>query len=70
MAEDHTQPAPVEEPEQDPLRDMWLFILFAIGVLCFVLFAAPKGCSEALQSKQAKSAQAAPQTEPRLPGQR
>ena len=70
MAEDHTQPAPVEEPEKDPLRDMWLFILFAIGILCFVLFAAPKGCSEALQSKQTKSAQATPSTEPSLLGQR
>ena len=70
MAEDHTQPAPVEEPEKDPLRDMWLFILFAIGVLCFVLLAAPKGCSEALQSKQTKSAQATPSAEPRLLGQR
>src|SRR5215510_3643620 len=57
MAEDHPQPAPVEEPEKDPLRDMWLFILFAIGVLCFVLFAAPKGCSEALQNKQKRRKQ-------------
>jgi len=70
MAEDHIQHAPVEEPEKDPLRDMWLFILFAIGILCFVLFAAPKGCSEALQGKQARSAQAAPPAEPRFLGQR
>ncbi len=51
MAEDHTPPAAPPAAETDPLRDMWLFILFAIGLVCFLFFAAPKGCSEALQEK-------------------
>jgi hypothetical protein len=51
MAEDHTPPAAPPAAEPDPLRDMWLFILFAIGLVCFLFFAAPKGCSEALQER-------------------
>jgi len=49
MATDHTPPPQGEEREDDRLLDIWLFTLFALGVLIFVLFAAPKGCQDALQ---------------------
>jgi hypothetical protein len=51
MAEDPTSHSPVEEREDDRLLDIWLFTFFALSVLIFVLFAAPKGCHEALQEK-------------------
>jgi hypothetical protein len=52
MAEDHTTQPPVEEHEDDRLLDMWLFTFFALGVLIFLLFTAPRGCGQALQSNQ------------------
>ena len=51
MAEDHTPHSQAEEREDDRLLDIWLFTLFVLGVLIFVLFAAPRGCHEALQEK-------------------
>lgn len=51
MATDHTSQSTVEEREDDKLLDIWLFTLFALGVLIFVLFAAPRGCGTALQEK-------------------
>ena len=51
MATDHTSPSTGEEREDDKLLDIWLFTLFALGVLIFVLFAAPRGCGTALQEK-------------------
>ena len=51
MAEDHTPHSQGEEREDDRLLDIWLFTLFALSVLIFVLFVAPKGCHEALQEK-------------------
>ena len=43
MAEDHSTQPPVEEHEEDRLLDIWLFTLFALGVLIFLLFVAPRG---------------------------
>lgn len=51
MAADPTPHSQPEEREDDRLLDMWLFTLFALSVLIFVLFAAPKGCQDALQEK-------------------
>jgi OmpA-OmpF porin, OOP family len=51
MATDHTPHSTVEEREDDRLLDIWLFTLFSLGVLIFVLFAAPRGCGDALQEK-------------------
>ncbi len=64
MAEDHTPPAAPPAAEHDPLRDMWLFILFTIGLICFLFFAAPKGCSEALQEKPGVKQQRESQSKP------
>jgi outer membrane protein OmpA-like peptidoglycan-associated protein len=52
MATDHTPHPAVEEHEDDRLLDIWLFTLFALGVLIFVLFVAPRGCGEALREKE------------------
>ena len=52
MAEDHSTQPPGEEHEDDRLLDIWLFTLFALGVLIFLLFTAPRGCGKALQGNQ------------------
>jgi len=54
MAADHTPHSPVEEREDDRLLDIWLFTLFALGVLIFVLFTAPRACHDALQEKETR----------------
>jgi outer membrane protein OmpA-like peptidoglycan-associated protein len=51
MATENSSHSTVEEREDDRLLDIWLFTLFALGVLIFVLFAAPRGCETALQEK-------------------
>ena len=51
MAEDHTPHSQAEEQEDDRLLDIWLFTMFALCVLIFVLFAAPKGCHDTLQEQ-------------------
>lgn len=62
MAEDHTPHSQTEEQEDDRLLDIWLFTLFALGILIFVLLAAPKGCDEALQEKAADTTNKAAQS--------
>jgi hypothetical protein len=54
MAEEHTPQITSEEHEDARLLDIWLFTLFALGVLIFALFTAPRGCGEALQEKTSK----------------
>jgi outer membrane protein OmpA-like peptidoglycan-associated protein len=49
MATEHTPHSTGDEREDDQLLDIWLFTLFALGVLIFVLFTAPRGCGNALQ---------------------
>ncbi len=49
MATDRTSHTPPEEHEDDPLRDIWLFTLVALGLLSFFLLTAPRGCGEALR---------------------
>ncbi|HXG20783.1 MAG TPA: hypothetical protein VNN62_17130 [Methylomirabilota bacterium] len=51
MAEEPTPHDSSDEREDDRLRDIWLFTLFALGVLIFALFTAPRGCGEALQER-------------------
>lgn len=60
MATEHTPHPQPEEREDDRLLDIWLFTFFALGVLIFALFAAPKGCHNALLEKAAPQ-QEAPQ---------
>lgn len=62
MAEDHTPHAPGEEREDDRLLDIWLFTFFALSILIFILFAAPRGCHEALQEKGAATTNKAEQS--------
>lgn len=51
MATDYTPRTPAEEREDDPLRDIWLFTLLALGLLSFFLLTAPRGCGDALREK-------------------
>ncbi|MBI3245110.1 MAG: OmpA family protein [Deltaproteobacteria bacterium] len=51
MTTDHTPRTPAEEREDDPLRDIWLFTLVALGLLSFFLLTAPRGCGEALRGQ-------------------